>query len=199
MPTARSATLRLVPPTRAATARAGTALVLGFDPGLYRTGYGALRPGAARPQVVDAGVLTTRPADALERRLRVLYREVEALLRELRPGLVVLEDLFAHHAFPRTAIVLGHVRGVICLAAAAAEVGVLALAPSAVKRAVAGTGRASKAQIQAAVRVLLGLRAVGDAHAADALALAYAGLTRVRLNGAGPRRAGTARTGMGPA
>lgn len=192
MPTARSATLHPPPSVRAASTRAGNTLVLGFDPGLHRTGYGALRPGGVRPQVVDAGVLTTRPTDALERRLRILYREVETLLEELRPGLVVLEDLFAHHAFPRTAIVLGHVRGVICLAAAAADLGVLALAPSVVKRAVTGTGRATKGQIQAAMRTLLGVRAVADAHAADALALAYAALPRARLNGAGPRRAAPA-------
>lgn len=100
-------------------------------------------------------------------------------MRDLRPTLVVLEDLFAHSRFPRTAIVLGHVRGVICLAAASARVGVMALAPSAVKRAVTGSGAASKAQVAASVRTLLGLRSLEDSHAADALALAYAGLARM--------------------
>lgn len=122
--------------------------------------------------------MTTRAADSLGRRLRVLHDEVASLLRELRPRVVVLEDLFAHRRFPRTAIVLGHVRGVICLAAASAGIDVVALAPSAVKQAVAGSGRASKAQVQAAVRVLLALRGGLDTHAADALALAYTGMAR---------------------
>ena len=153
-------------------------IVLGFDPGLHRTGYGAVCLNGSAPRVVEAGVLTTRPSERLGRRLHLLYRDIESLVREMRPRLIVLEDLFAHPRFPRTAIVLGHVRGIICLAAASARIEVMALAPSAVKRAVAGSGQASKAQVQAAVRVLLALRGVVDAHAADALALAYTGMAR---------------------
>lgn len=153
-------------------------LVLGLDPGLHRTGYGALEAGAGRPRVREVGVLTTPPRQAMGDRLLQLYRDVDHLLRDLRPGVVVLEDLFVHGRFPRTAIVLGHARGIIVLAAAARGIRVLELAPAVVKRAVAGHGRASKAQVQTAVRGLLGLRPLTDAHAADALALAYAGLHR---------------------
>jgi crossover junction endodeoxyribonuclease RuvC len=151
---------------------------LGLDPGLHRTGYGALEAGAGRPRVREVGVLTTPPRQAMGDRLLQLYRDVDHLLRDLRPGVVVLEDLFVHGRFPRTAIVLGHARGIIVLAAAARGIRVLELAPAVVKRAVAGHGRASKAQVQTAVRGLLGLRPLTDAHAADALALAYAGLHR---------------------
>jgi crossover junction endodeoxyribonuclease RuvC len=153
-------------------------LVLGFDPGLSRTGYAALQPADGRPRIREAGVLVTSSRDDLGGRLHQLHRDVTSLFEELRPDLVMLEDLFVHRAFPRTAIVLGHARGIIYLAAAAARVQVMTLAPSAVKRAVTGSGNASKAQVQAAVRTLLGLRKVSDSHAADALALAYAGLSR---------------------
>jgi crossover junction endodeoxyribonuclease RuvC len=112
--------------------------------------------------------------------LRQLYRDLQALLRDLRPQLVVLEDLFVHHRFPRTALVLGHVRGIIMLAAAAEGVRVVELPPSSVKQAVAGTGRATKVQVQHGVRRLLGVRRVTNAHAADALALAYAGWVRTK-------------------
>jgi crossover junction endodeoxyribonuclease RuvC len=156
-------------------------LVLGFDPGLRRTGYGVLRIGVGRPQVHEAGIFSTRNGADLERRLHQLHRDVHNLLGEIRPDLLVLEDLFAHSRFPRTAIVLGHVRGVICLAAASAGIRVLALAPSVVKRAVTGSGRASKHQVQAALCSLLGVRSLTNSHAADALALAYAGLSRVGL------------------
>jgi crossover junction endodeoxyribonuclease RuvC len=158
-------------------------VIVGFDPGLHHTGYGVLRRAGPRPTVCECGVLATGAGADLGARLRRLHRDVEALLGDVRPDLVVLEDLFTHSRFPRTAIVLGHVRGVIWLAAASAGHRVLALAPSVVKRAVTGSGRASKAQVQAALCGLLGLRTLGNAHAADALALAYAGLAR----GAGPR------------
>jgi crossover junction endodeoxyribonuclease RuvC len=128
--------------------------------------------------VREVGVLSTSARAHLGDRLHHLYRDMEGLLRDLHPDVLVLEDLFVHGRFPRTAIVLGHARGIIYLAAAAAGVRIVELAPSAVKQAVAGTGRASKAQVQTAVRTLLGLRAVTNAHAADALALAYAGLYR---------------------
>ena len=181
MPTASPSFLRRSRPGDLDLRRMGTSsLVLGFDPGLHRTGYGAISIGSGRPQVHEAGVLSTRADADLGQRLCQLYRDVEALVKELRPDLVVLEDLFAHHQFPRTAIVLGHVRGIICLAAAEARIAVVALAPAAVKRAIAGSGRASKPQVQAAVRTLLGIRRVADPHAADALALAYAGGARLR-------------------
>jgi crossover junction endodeoxyribonuclease RuvC len=128
--------------------------------------------------VVEAGVLSTQGRD-LGARLLQLHRDVEALLRDLRPDVVVLEDVFAHARFPRTAIELGHARGVLCAVAAAAGVRTVTLAPAAVKHAVTGSGRASKPQVQTALRRLLGLRALRNAHAADALALAYTGLLRL--------------------
>lgn len=153
---------------------------MGIDPGLERTGYGVLQGDALRPRVCEAGVLVTGRRGDLGDRLARLHQDVAHLLGDVHPDLVVLEDLFAHPRFPRTAIVLGHARGVICLAVAASHARMLALAPSAVKRAVTGSGRASKAQVAAAVRTLLGLRRLSEPHAADALALAYAGLARLR-------------------
>lgn len=173
MPTA-SSTLR---PSQL-TLLANMPLIVGFDPGLQHTGYGLLRVDRPRPRVLECGVLSTRTGIDLSVRLRQIHRDIEGLLRDARPDLVVLEDLFTHSRFPRTAIILGHVRGVICLAAASAGLHVLALAPSVVKRAVTGSGRASKPQVQAALCGLLGLQSLTNSHAADALALAYAGVTR---------------------
>ncbi|MCL6552913.1 MAG: crossover junction endodeoxyribonuclease RuvC [Firmicutes bacterium] len=158
--------------------RGGRGVVMGCDPGLRATGYAALRAEAGRPVVVEAGVLATTGRD-LGARLLQLHRDAEALLREVRPEVLVLEDVFAHARFPRTAVVLGHARGVLCAAAAAAGVCTVALAPAVVKYAVTGSGRASKAQVQTALRRLLRLGALRNAHAADALALAYAGLLRL--------------------
>jgi crossover junction endodeoxyribonuclease RuvC len=173
---------------------------VGLDPGLERTGYGALSAAGGRPRVREAGVLVTRSRDGLAGRLLDLHRDIETLLRDLRPDVVVLEDLFVHHAFPRTALVLGHARGVIMLAAAAAGVRVIELPPGAVKRAVAGSGRASKTQMQRAVRTLLGVRGLANTHAADALALAYAGWSRASgglARAAGSRRSSSAERAAG--
>ncbi len=153
--------------------------VVGIDPGLSETGYGVLLDAPGRPQVVEIGLLKTDAREDLPCRLLRLHREVEQLMGEVRPGLVALEDVFSHQRFPRSAIVLGHARGVICSAAAAAGIPVITIAPSAVKRVVTGSGRATKAQVQSSVCTLLGLSRISGSHAADALALAYAALSRL--------------------
>jgi crossover junction endodeoxyribonuclease RuvC len=101
------------------------------------------------------------------------------VLAKHTPSLVVLEDLYTEYKFPRTALLMAHARGVICLAARQHDAAVLALAPAEVKRAIAANGAASKAQIQVCVQRLLGLATVPrPSHVADALALALTGLSR---------------------
>ena len=96
------------------------------------------------------------------------------------PTFLVVEDLYTEYKFPRTAILMGHARGVIYLAARQLGVGVTALAPSEVKRAVTGNGSAGKAQVQRGVQTLLGLKDLPQpSHVADALGLAVTGLARV--------------------
>jgi len=104
---------------------------------------------------------------------------VDRVLAELAPSTVVIEDLYTEYSFPRTALLMAHARGVICLAAMQHKVPVLALAPAAVKRAIAAHGNASKAQVQESVRRLLHLETLPrPSHVADALALALTGLSR---------------------
>jgi crossover junction endodeoxyribonuclease RuvC len=111
--------------------------------------------------------------------LQLIYDGVDLVLKTHAPDLVVLEDLYTDYKFPRTALLMAHARGVICLAARQREVPVLALAPAEVKRAITANGGASKAQIQTGVQRLLGLAvAPRPSHVADALALALTGLSR---------------------
>jgi crossover junction endodeoxyribonuclease RuvC len=106
---------------------------------------------------------------------------VDRLLAEHGPGALVLEDLYAEYRFPRTALLMAHARGVICLAAARRGVPLLALAPSEVKHAMTANGAASKAQMQHAVQRRLRLGVLPrPTHVADALALALTGLLRLR-------------------
>jgi crossover junction endodeoxyribonuclease RuvC len=109
----------------------------------------------------------------------VIHEAIDRLLAEHAPGGLVLEDLYTEYRFPRTALQMAHARGVICLAARQRGVELVTLAPSEVKRAIAGHGAASKAQVQEAVRRLLRLPvAPRPSHVADALALALTALSR---------------------
>lgn len=161
---------------------------MGVDPGLVATGFGVLEAGADAVTVLDAGVITTASAQPLEARLNALHRAVLRIIEARMPTFLVVEDLYSEYRFPRTAILMGHARGVVYLAARQLGVGVTALAPSEVKRAVTGNGSAGKAQVQRGVQTLLGLKEVPHpSHVADALGLAVTGLARV--TGITPRRA----------
>jgi crossover junction endodeoxyribonuclease RuvC len=153
--------------------------VLGVDPGLVDTGYGALARGAGGIEVVATGVIAAPAGLPLEARLARVYDGMTEVLDGLRPDVVVLEDLYTEYRFPRTALLMAHARGVICLAARQRQVAVVTLPPATVKRAIAASGAASKEQIQRAVQHLLGLeRPPRPSHVADALALALTGLSR---------------------
>jgi crossover junction endodeoxyribonuclease RuvC len=154
--------------------------VLGVDPGLIATGYALLENGAGAIEVVDAGVIETASDLPLPARIAAVHDGIATLLEKHAPALVVLEDLYAEYNFPRTAILMAHARGVICLAAHQREVTVLTLAPAEVKRGIAGSGAAAKEQIERSVQRLLGLEAPPrPSHVADALALALMGLSRI--------------------
>jgi crossover junction endodeoxyribonuclease RuvC len=143
------------------------------------TGYGLIEPGPKVPVVVVSGVIATDGERSLASRLQQIYEGVDRLFAEHTPSTVVIEDLYAEYSFPRTALLMAHARGVICLAAEQHKIPVLPLAPAEVKRAIAAHGTASKAQIQESVRRLLRLPAVPrPSHVADALALALTGLSR---------------------
>jgi len=130
--------------------------------------------------VLASGVIATTADLSLEARVELIYDGVDRLIAEHAPGALVLEDLYAEYKFPRTALLMAHARGVICLAARQRDVALLALAPAEVKRAVVANGAASKGQIQRGVQRLLRLRDLpAPSHVADALALALTGFSRL--------------------
>ena len=149
------------------------AVICGLDPGLGRTGYAILRVLDDATTVVDAGVCRGDDGLPLAQRLVGLERDVAAVLDEHSPSTVAVEDLYSHYAHPRTAVLMGHARGVILLAAARRGVEVRSFAATQVKRSLTGNGRAGKEQVQEAVRNLLGLaRSVEPPDVADAIAVA---------------------------
>lgn len=154
---------------------------VGFDPGLADTGYAALEGRRGRPAVLGVGVIRTSSAESLEARLEQLFDGAREVLERFAPDLLVVEDVYSAPAVPRTAILMSHARAVICLAGRQRRVTMLSVAPAEVKRAVTASGAASKGQVARAMQALLGLPAPPrPTHVADALALAFMGLSRTR-------------------
>ena len=154
---------------------------VGFDPGLADTGYAALEGGRRVPTVLGTGVIRTSARDPLEVRLEALFDGARDVLERFAPDLVIIEDIFSAPAIPRTAILMGHARAAVCLAGRRQRILLVSVAPAEVKRAVTASGAAPKAQVARAVQALLALAAPPrPSHVADALALAYTGLSRAR-------------------
>ena len=146
--------------------------VVGFDPGLNVTGYGIVECHGGSVRLVEAGTVRSR-GDTLETRLATIHAGVCEVLETFGPSSMAIEHVFAHARFPKAAILLGHARGVICLAGAQTGLDVHHYLPNRVKSTLTGSGHAGKAQIQASVQRELGLAAKPEpADAADALAVA---------------------------
>jgi len=147
--------------------------VLGIDPGLRVTGYGLLEVNGVRAQVVEAGVVRSEDKAPLADRIRKIYLAVKDIVRELEPDAIIVEELYSHYGHPTTAILMGHARGVMLLAAAEAGVPVVTYGATRIKKALTGNGRASKEQVQRMIQSTLRLKALPQpADVADALAIA---------------------------
>ena len=154
--------------------------VLGIDPALRTTGYGVIERRDGRVSLVEAGIVAPRTSATLEQRLSELHAGIAEVIAQTAPTLVVIEELYTTYKNPRSALLMGHARGVLCLASAQAGVAVHTLGHARVKRALVGSGSARKEQVSAMVTRLLGLRQPPKPHdVSDALALALAFLNVV--------------------
>lgn len=155
--------------------------ILGIDPGLNVTGYGLIefdhpQPGVGRGRILEAGIIRSKASDRLEQRIAEIHAGVEELIKQYHPDFMALEQLYSHYERPRTAILMGHARGAICLAAGQAGIEVAHYEPTRVKKVMTGNGHAPKHQIQHAVKIQLGLSQTPEpADVADALAIALCG------------------------
>ncbi len=158
-----------------------TGRILGIDPGLRTTGYGVIDCSGRTPRLIEAGVVTPNAKDSLERRLQDLHDGMSAVVVSTHPTAIVIEELYTTYKNPLTAIMMGHARGVLCLAGAQHGIPVHTLAHSLVKRALIGSGAARKDQVNRMVTQMLGLRAHPEPNdVSDALALALAFANRQR-------------------
>ncbi len=148
-------------------------LVLGVDPGLNTTGYGLINMARRQPELVEAGVIRSRRSDELQQRLKSLYDGLMEVLEGLKPDAVAIEELYSHYERPQTAILMGHARGVLCLATGMNHVPLYHYSATQIKKVLTGNGRAPKSQVQLAVTRQLCLVDVPEPpDVADALAIA---------------------------
>ena len=146
--------------------------IFGIDPGSERTGYGCVETDGGRHHLIACGAITARGRDAFPERLARIHRELAALLVECRPDCVAIENLF-HANNVRSALKLGHARGVAMLAAVEAGCPIVEYTPAEIKRAIVGYGRAEKHQVAQMIKLLLGLQKPPTPFdATDALAVA---------------------------
>lgn len=146
-------------------------LVIGIDPGSRATGWGVVRLEGRDLVLVGCGVIRLDPGKDLAERMMALAERLGELIEEHRPHEAAVEDVFVSRD-PRAALKLGQARGAALAAVASSRIPVAAYAPAKVKRAVTGSGRADKAQVQHMVQAMLRMDRPPARDAADALAVA---------------------------
>jgi crossover junction endodeoxyribonuclease RuvC len=157
-------------------------IVLGIDPGTATTGYGLVTEDeSGEAKLIGYGTFQTQAGVPMPDRLRKLYGEVSALIKDAGPDTLAIEELFFSRNVT-TALSVGQARGVVLLAAAQAGLDIFEYKPAEVKQALVGYGSAKKQQIQDMLRIMLGLDSIPRPDdAADAVAVAVCHLHSARL------------------
>ncbi len=148
--------------------------ILAIDPALTNTGYAVVSADIrGNVRLLEGGLIRTKADETLEQRLRIINQTLSEVISEFSPDEVAIEDLHSRYRNLKTAIIMGHARGVAILAAGNAELPVHHYQPTRVKSIVAGSGRADKAQMKRAVSIRLGLNEeISNADVADAIGIA---------------------------
>ncbi|MBN1213486.1 MAG: crossover junction endodeoxyribonuclease RuvC [candidate division Zixibacteria bacterium] len=147
--------------------------ILGIDPGLHITGYGLLEADGREPRLLEAGVIRTAHRVTMAEQLKEIASELEGIISQYRPDAIAVEELYSHYNHPRTAIIMGHARGIIFLKAAEAGIEVFPYASTRIKKSLTGNGRAKKSQVQLMIKSTFQLPEVPEPpDASDALAIA---------------------------
>ncbi len=158
--------------------------ILGIDPGLQVCGYACMETSVEGEKLIEAGVLRTPNDLPLAERLNRIAHDISEILDNFRPDVVAVEELYSHYAHPKTAILMGHARGVILYKAVEAGAEVRSFAATRIKKSLTGNGRASKEQMQRTIQRVLGLLDMPEpADVADAIAVAMCCANERRIEG----------------
>ena len=159
-------------------------MILGIDPGLQVCGYAAVEAAGGGEKLLEAGVFRTDEELPLAERLSQIARDYQSLLEKFGPDVVSVEELYSHYKHPKTAILMGHARGVILQRAVQAGAEVRSFSATRIKKALTGNGRAGKEQMQRAIQSMLGLREMPKpADVADAIAVALCSVNELNTQG----------------
>lgn len=147
-------------------------IILGIDPGIARTGWGVIQAKGSKVNVIDYGCFETSSKEELSVRLEKLYKEISKIIKTHKPEVLGIEELF-FNTNAKTALIVGHARGVVLLCAAQAGLEIRGFTPLEVKIALTGYGRAEKAQMGKMVKAVLNLKEIPKPDdITDALAVA---------------------------
>ncbi len=123
-------------------------VILGIDPGLEKTGYGLISCCSGEEKLIEGGVIRTKVKSLIEERLAVLYKGMDELINDHSPSVISIEDVYVHKQYPKTALIIGYVRGVYLMLAGLHNIPVAHYSATRIKKFLTGNGRASKEQIQ---------------------------------------------------
>jgi crossover junction endodeoxyribonuclease RuvC len=153
--------------------------IIGIDPGLSATGVGIVRGNGSRISGYSFGSINTTRSKPLPNRLDHIFSKILQILKEEKPNLMVIEDVFSLSEYPKSGITLGQVTGVVMLAGCRAGVASVEIAVREAKQVLTGNGNASKMQLEESVRHRLRHHTIiRPSHASDALGLALIGFYR---------------------
>jgi len=134
-------------------------IILGVDPGLAVPGYGVIEAkNSHQAKLKEAGLIKTKAGDRISIRLEKIYKNLLNIVGDYKPEVLVLEKLYSHYRHPATSILMGHARGVACLAAGVSGIKLVNYPSTRIKKAITGRGQASKMQIQGMVQELLAIK-----------------------------------------
>src|SRR4030042_2033151 len=155
--------------------------ILGIDPGLQVCGYAFLETEQNSEKLIEAGVFRTSGGSSIEAKLNQIAEDMDCLLERFGPEVVAVEQLYSHYTHPRTAILMGHARGVILQRCAQAGIEVKSFNATRIKKSLTGNGRASKEQVQRTIQTILSLPQLPEPpDVADAIAAALCCATSLR-------------------
>jgi crossover junction endodeoxyribonuclease RuvC len=153
-------------------------IILGIDPGLASTGFGAIRCDKATPYILKCGYIKTSPSEHISNRLFQIHSDINHLINTLQPDLIAIENVFSLVRYPKAGILLGGVLGIIYLSVFQNNISMVEITPKEIKNSLVGYGGANKHQVKETIKKLLKITDVKSFHASDALAIALTALYR---------------------
>jgi crossover junction endodeoxyribonuclease RuvC len=153
-------------------------IILGIDPGLTTTGFGAIQCHNAVPSLLKCGFIKTSPGEHISKRLFQIHADINNLIHLLHPDVIAVENAFSLVRYPRAGILLGGVLGIIYVSVFQNNITMMEITPKEVKNSLSGFGGADKYQIKATIKKLLKIPDIKSLHASDALAVALTAFFR---------------------